>query len=86
MRETALPRLWFVVAISMRDAGLRAWSACSVDCSASWFFGCVFSLFSHAFSGFCAGCLICSALPWVVELLGLGFHAGSDSVAVWVLG
>ena len=86
MRRTALPRLWFVVAISMRDAGLNVSQRVLLIVPRVGFSVVVFSLFSHAFSGFCAGCLICSALPWVVELLGLGFHAGSDSVAVWGLG
>ena len=44
-----------------------------MSCSASWFFGCVFS---YAGSDFASGCLICSALPWVLNCLGWAFTPG----------
>ena len=52
-----------------------------MSCSASWvfrlcFLSCVFGFRIRLFD------LFCVALG--SELLGLGFHAGSDSVAVWV--
>lgn len=85
MRRTALSRLCFVVAISMRDAGLNVGQRVLFRFRLLGFFGCVFS---HAFSGFASGCLICSALPWVLNCLGWAFTPGVIRLrfgCVWAL-
>lgn len=82
MRETALPRFSFVVFISMRYAvfelGQRVVFALRLLVVLRDLFA-LRLLVSHPVVA-----LHCYALG--SELLGLGFYAGCDSVAVWVLG